>query len=476
MLALGFAATAQRLCSDKRRCADSVILGGLMNEQAPIRGTLARNDERSGPERRVSDLLIIDDVMPCAFSPFRTIEYSHYLRVFNASLLSTEGWGPWGASRSFNEYRADLPADIAKSVFCVSQMPDMAARLAYVTFLGNLGHAWPFIAANQLPFILQLYPGGRFQIDDRQSDALLSTALASPLLRKIITTQTITRDYLINKHACPADKVALIYGGVFESRGDFDFHRDKKLFRRDKDTLDLCFVAHKYDGDLVSKGYSQFIAIVRKLQPQFPTARFHVVGGYETIDIDLGDLVSVVTFYGKRPSDFFPSFYAGMDMIVSVNRAFALLPGAFDGFPTGSCIEAGFHGVLNALTDPMCLNLEFTDGDDIILLHDDIGGDAARIAEILSSPDTLYAMAYRNAETFKRVFDTDAQLSARTRVILDELTHQQVVKVIKSRSALDTGLVPLSRMNMAQRIDYCSRHPVKVARAIARRAKRFMQI
>jgi glycosyltransferase involved in cell wall biosynthesis len=447
-----------------------------MNEQTPLRGSLVLDDERSRPEHRFSDLLIIDDVMPCAFSPFRTIEYSHYLRFFNASLLSTEGWGSWLSNRSFEEYRAALPDDIAKNVFRFSQVSDMAARLAYVTFVGNLIHAWPYIVAKQLPFILQLYPGGGFQIDDPRSDAWLSLAVRSPLLRKVIATQTITHDYLIKKHACDPDKIALIYGGVFESRSEFAFYKDKKLFGRDKDTLDLCFVAHKYGADLVSKGYDQFIGIARKLQPRFPNVRFHVVGGYEATDIDLGDLSSVMTFYGKQPTEFFPSFYSKMDMIVSINRAF--IPGAFDGFPTGSCIEAGFHGVLNALTDPLNLNCEFTDGNDVILLRDEADADAARIAQVISDPDSLYAMAYQNARTFKRVFNTDRQLWARSKIIADELTRHQVlvINTINRRAGVETipAYGPPSEPSIVQKITFCMRHPFRATRSIARRLTRHL--
>jgi hypothetical protein len=237
------------------------------------------------------DLLIFDDILPAGFSPFRTIEYSHYLSFFNAKLVSTEGWHHFVSDRPFEAAldKLTLDPDLKPRILPLSAAAEVSGRLAYVTFLMNAIKLVPYFEARQLPFIFQLYPGGGFQIDHPESDEKLRRVVLSEYCRKVLVTQQLSRDYLIDRIGCDPARVQLTYGGVFESRGDFDFHRDKQIFGRDKQTLDLCFVAHKYGSDLLSKGYDQFVGIAGALSRHDPRLRFHVVGGYGAADIPLGD-------------------------------------------------------------------------------------------------------------------------------------------------------------------------------------------
>jgi glycosyltransferase involved in cell wall biosynthesis len=373
-----------------------------------------------------TDLLIIDDILPSDFSPFRTLEYSHYLSFFDSALLSLEGWHLWVANDSFAELAESSPLAAAhpERVLRFEDGADIAARLAYVTFLGNAQRLLPYFKARSLPFILQLYPGGGFEVNQDATDKSLREVLLCDLCRGVIVTQTLTRDYIQDKIGVDPAKVTMVFGGVFDSRVNFDFSRDKLFYPTAKDTLDLCFVAHKYAGDLSSKGYDQFVAIALALTPELPNLRFHVVGDYGPEDIPLGAAENRFTFYGRRPSEFFAHFYPRMDAIVSVNKPFVLAPGAFDGFPTGSCLEAGFRGVLNCINDPLDLNPTFIDGQDIVLLDYDTQRSITMLRDLLADPSRLYKLAYANWRKFLEIFAVDAQLWARSRVISAELARQ----------------------------------------------------
>ena len=91
----------------------------------------------------------------------------------------------------------------------------------------------PYFEDLGLPFIFQLYPGGGFQIDQPESDQKLRRVVLSDYCRKVIVTQSLSRDYIIDRIGCDPAKIELIFGGAFESRGEFDFHSDKKIFGRD---------------------------------------------------------------------------------------------------------------------------------------------------------------------------------------------------------------------------------------------------
>lgn len=369
-----------------------------------------------------TDLLLIDDVLPSSFSPFRTLEYSHYLRFFDARLLSLEGWRSWVPGDGFENVIATAPITSAMRHFSgkFSDWKSIEARCAYVTFLNNAYNLVNYFESRGLPFIVQLYPGGGFELHQPKADDKLRRVIGSPLLRRVIVTQNVAAKYLVEDLALPASKIELIYGGVFDSRTAFDFWRDKVRFPADKPTLDICFVGHNY-GEVSSKGYDKFIEIARQLSALDLPVNFHVVGGYSTTDIALSDVVERVHFYGVQAPSFFPAFFARMDMIISINAPFALAPGAFDGFPTGSCIEAGLHGTLNCVNDPLGMNECFVDNRDIVLLGSNLEAVVPRLRVLLSEPDVLYELAYNNLRSYRAVFDIDQQLWRRTRTITQEL-------------------------------------------------------
>jgi hypothetical protein len=334
-----------------------------------------------------------------------------------------------------------IKAELKAQIIPFDEGLSIIARLAYVTFLGNAVRFLPFFEARQLPFIFQLYPGGGFEVGQADVDEQLRKVLQSPLCRKVVTTQRITRDYIVNNIGYDPAKVELIFGGVFESRIEFDFHRDKKRWGRDKETIDFCFVAHKYGDDLTSKGYDQFIAIAQALARD-ARLRFHVVGDYAADDIPLGAARARFQFYGARENEFFATFYPSMDAILSINRPFTLRPGAFDGFPTGACIEAGFRGVLNCINDPLGLNEALNPEQDFVLLDYHTDASVERLSSLLTDMDQFYALAYRNCRKYQQVFGTDGQLWPRTRLIAAELARPEflVCPPSPSPSPLDAEL------------------------------------
>jgi glycosyltransferase involved in cell wall biosynthesis len=409
------------------------------------------------------------------FSPFRTLEYGHYLNFFNAILLSLEGWHTNISNETFAGALAGFPveASVRSRIRRFQDGNEMSGRLAYVTFLHNAAALLPYFTQRGLPFVLQLYPGGGFDLGQAATDEKLRHVLLSPLCRKVIVTQTISRDYVIGRIGCDPAKVEFIYGGVFDSRVDFDFFKDKPLFGRDKDTLDLCFVAHRYGDNLAAKGFDHFVAVARALAADDPRPRFHVVGDYSADDLPLGDATARFTFHGRRPVEFFKTFYPRMDAILSVTRPFAQGPGAFDGFPTGACMEAGFRGVLNCINDPLNLNVAFEDGRDLVLLDDEPAHAVARLRDLFAAPSRLHDLAYANWRKFREVFDVNQQLWARTRIIANELMRSEAL-IVRPRPA-PSGLDGNTDNIVSYLVDQC-RNQADWARDTERRHIRLIEL
>src|SRR5215207_4486894 len=139
---------------------------------------------------RYRDLLIFDDILPSDFSPFRTLEYAHYLSFFDAALVSLEGWHLWVSNENFDSHIEKLSMDrpAKERIERIADVDNIAARLAYVTFLGNAIRLIDFFELRKLSFIFQLYPGGGFEMNSDSADEKLRRVLLSPLCRKVIVT------------------------------------------------------------------------------------------------------------------------------------------------------------------------------------------------------------------------------------------------------------------------------------------------
>lgn len=424
----------------------------------PMDAPLSRCSELSDAPA-FADLAIYDDVLPSPGSPFRTLEYRHYLDFFSSAVLvSLETWHFNFAHAGFGDLRDAMGKQFKHRIVGFEAARDLVPRLAYVTFLGNAQRLLPYFQGRKIPFILQLYPGGSFEPNVKTSDDQLRAVVQSPLCRKVIATQKLTLEHLLDRIGCAPEKVELIYGGVFDSRVDFDFSKDKRFYDTHKDTIDLCFVAHRYGDDMAYKGYDQFVQVARLLAADL-RLRFHVVGDYTPEDLPLGDAASSFTFYGARPNAFFADFYPGMDVILSVNHPFGEGQGAFDGFPTGACMEAGFRGVLNCVADPLKLNVAFEDDHDILLVDRNAERTAERLAALFATPDRLYALAQANWRRFHEVFDVDRQLWARTRLIVAELLREEALVM---RPAAAGAMASAGTLN-ALLADSNSRHDALLA-------------
>lgn len=357
-------------------------------------------------------LVILDDVFPYLLSGFRIAEYNYYLDKCKTEIYSTfEDF-----EKIKNEYSKIYPL-FAKNIHKFDHSKKYNCSLFYTIFLNNIFNFLPIIEKEKTPFIFTLYPGGGFCIDDKISDDKLRKVCSSKYLKKIIATQINTKKYLINKGFCKEEMIEFIYGGVLPS----DYYKEnivsKKYYRSDKNNFDICFVANKYMERGVDKGYDVFIDVAKKISALFPNIFFHVVGGFTKDDIDITEIENKIKFYGIKYKDFFPKFYSEMDMIISPNRPYVLFPGSFDGFPTGSCVEAGLAGVAVFCSDELNLNICFKNNEDIYL----IPINAQKITEILieyyKNPDKLYDLAKNCQNSFLKNFNIENQMEKRYEIL-----------------------------------------------------------
>lgn len=369
----------------------------------------------AGNARRDLDLVILDDIFPQLISAFRVAEYNQYLSHFPASLVLSTGasFAYLSDSRSLaqvrDEYERHHPAHQGR-VRAYDPAMLGRAKLAYTIFINNAYDFCEALERHQVPFVFCLYPGGGFVIDGAESDRKLRRVFASPCFRKVICTQKISYDYLLAKGWCPPERIEFIFGGVhFPPAAN---SAPKLRYGVDKHSFDICFVANKYSAGGIDKGYDVFVAAAKQLAPRFPDMRFHVVGNFTPQEIDVAELGAGIQFHGLLNTGRLADFYAGMEIILSPNRPFILSPGSFDGFPTGTCVEAGLSGVALFIADPLRLS-PFKDGEEIVVIGDDPDDICRRIAAFHAAPDQLHLLASRGARRMHELYAMSAQMEPR---------------------------------------------------------------
>jgi glycosyltransferase involved in cell wall biosynthesis len=406
----------------------------------------------------VYDLIIFDDHVPKPYSSFRIAEFNYLLgEIPNSIILSSaqtfffektcsvavkylpffekifrELFSVLDFKFVAHEHCRDYP-DNKGRVLHVDTKCKMKSRMAYMVFINNAVKFVDYLERNGIDFTFTLYPGGGFRLNDMACDKKLSRVFSSKNFKAVIVTQSIIKNYIVENNFCDERQVVTIYGGVLPS--DYFSNIGNKIpYPTEKQTIDICFVANKYTSCGLDKGYDLFIATAHLLTDSFTMVNFHVVGDFNKDDVDVSALEGRITFYGQQPSSFFKRFYLRMDVILSPNRPFILAPGAFDGFPTGCCVEAGLCGVAVFCTDPLDLNLKFINHTDIVIIPDDISAIVSIVSDYISDLDKLYSLSRRIQSKFREVFDIHCQMEQRVNLIKNCNVSDEAVPANVTRS------------------------------------------
>ncbi len=368
-------------------------------------------------------LLILDDFFPNPVSGFRQTEFNHYFQAFNKTIVMTSGAGLLIVNEKrkisqfiFNYEQAFPKRTVAR--FYPQKKP--FAKVCYTIFLNNAFNFLPYIEAHQLDFVFCLYPGGGFNLERSETDAKLRAVCSSPFFKGVIVTQKNAYDYLLDNNFCTNDQICFIFGGILPIH-HYPITPNRPYFGFSKQTLDICFMANKYMAGGIDKGFDVFIGVAKKFETT-ATIRFHVIGPYGNEDIEGGgDVPTNLKFHGTKLTAELNPLFDKMDIIVSPNRAFVLDKGAFDGFPTGSCVEAALKGVALFITDPLNLNTVYDNEENIELIEPSVDFIAAKIKYYYQNPEQLRTLAVKGQAKTRFLFSNDIQLTQRVAFLQKKL-------------------------------------------------------
>lgn len=398
-----------------------------------------------------TDLIICDDVFPHVGSGFRMAEYGAYLNHFkDISIFCTGDSVHILGHKTLPEVLAEyqqLHPEYADKLYgfhpahMLNRKVNVKAKLAYFCFLGNAFVNVEWAEQFRIPFVFELYPGGLFYLNDAVTDMRLQRVFSSPCFRKVIVTQDITRDYLLKKKFCKEQDIIEIFG-VVTPESLLTMPLPPKMPNPQK-PLSLCFAAMRYTPDGSDKGYDVCLETARELKKMGVPFHLHVAGRFNEKVLPVKDLAEDITFHGTMKGSDLHAFFRKMDIIISPNVNSKISKGSFDGFPTGTCTEAGLCGVLIMCSDPLSLNGgRFTPQKDIEILPRDAQTISRRIAYYHENRDVLLQVVTRQYAKIQQLYGRKAQIDSRIALLESELCrHKQnreaIVQLLRQS---DSGL------------------------------------
>ena len=377
-----------------------------------------------------TDVTIIDDVFPHPLSAFRMEEFNSYLKEFESLKIYSSGMSVHVlGDKSLNELLIDFKRMYPEHSGRIERFGPgsrIDTRLMYMVFLENTYTNLAKIEELMVPFVFTLYPGGMFGLNNRWSDKMLKVITSSPCFRKVIVTQKITYNYLIEKKFCTPDQIEFIFGVVVPiEQINIDYVK-KSNFGIDKNALDIAFVSYKYTEKGIDKGYDLFVDVAKELCKKYDNIRFHVVGGFDENVIDVTELGDRITFYGSRKTKWFDEFYRDKDIIMSPNIPFILYEGSFDGFPTGACVDAGLRKTAIFCTDELRLNTEFVDKEEIVIIPHNVDEVTEIVEYYYRNPEKLRAIAENGCRKIKWLYSYESQILPRIKILKAELDRAEI--------------------------------------------------
>ncbi|MGI6684355.1 MAG: class I SAM-dependent methyltransferase [Bacillota bacterium] len=431
------------------------------------------------------NLVVVDDIFPLSLSGFRYQEFTSYLsEIENTKVLCTGQTVPQFIEMSIDEliieYKRKYP-EFSRKVNKFERWIPNNCRLLYFIFPTNAYNCLDIIEQYGIPFVFTLYPGGGFLLNNIESDNRLKRLMDSPCFKRVIVTQQVTYDYLLNKNFCSKDQIDFIFGGVMPLAGLNLLHNyKKKHYDIDKENLDICFMAQKYSKYGRDKGYDVFIEVAKILSKAYKNITFHVIGSFDEETIDVSDIKDSIKFYGMLNIYEFDDFFIDKDIILSPNVPNILANGAFDGFPTGSCVEAGLRKTAVFCTDILNLNGDrIRENEEIVI----VPHNALEISKIISyyynNPDALKQICENGQKKLLDIYSYESQIKPRIEILKSEITQPFELTIedklkIKSLSRVNKKhFLDSIRVFLIQRygqvyMDYCPDQIKKVYKGVKR--------
>lgn len=362
------------------------------------------------------DLLIFDDAFPHPVSGFRLEEFTVLLKEFKNSKIIVNSDSYPIFKTPIEEHQTHINnllvanPEFKNKLKVRKRFSNINSKLFYCVFINNIYNNISWLERFKIPFAFTLYPGGGFKINDKSCDRKLKRVLSSKMFRKVIVTQKFTKDYLLEKNFCKKEKIEFVFGSVVPQLSLIKDLNNRKNYLINKSTFDICFCAGKYMVQGKDKGYDVFVDLAISLVKKYDFIHFHVIGGFDELDIDVSMLKDKIKFYGYQKFENLESIFKNMDILISPNKPFVINSGAFDGFPLGTVVEAALNGVTVLITDELKQNTAFIDNEELIIIESNVSFIENAVINLINNPDKLRIISEKGRKKFMKIYSNEVQM------------------------------------------------------------------
>ena len=312
-------------------------------------------------------------------------------------------------------YKRLSDENFSKKIKFLENDKKIKADLAHTTHLSQAYVLRPFFSRNKIPFVFSLCPGGGFGLNNYASDYCLRDIFSDRFFRKVIVNNEVSYDYLLRKRLCKESKIEFLLGSNLQFQSSEIDINNKRFYKKDKNTFDICFVAYRYDEKGESKGYDLFIKTAFKLCEFINTneidIRFHVVGNFNENTINVERIKKRISFHGPRDPKWLYSFYFDMDISIAPVRPFLLYEGSFDGYPMGR--EASLFSVAIFSTDELNQNrnYKYYKYDEVVNINLNENDIFSKVLNYLTNTDKLYDLAEKGRQKTIQLCDLNKRMN-----------------------------------------------------------------
>jgi len=366
------------------------------------------------------ELIILDDIIPSLLSPWRTYEFNFLLKRFPNSVVLAD-------LRNFTKYNLGLSFEksleklvqshsfFENRVKKINTFNVINHRIAYTIFYMNIVRYFPYFEKNKMNFFFTLYPGGGFLLDNEEVNNTLKKICSSVNFKGIIVNQNFIKNYLVDHSIVKPECIHLIHGIPFQLNLDKDLEVNFKDFSQE---VTILFFANKYKSGSTDKGWLVFQEVVSKLIGIRHEVKFMVIGGYSDSDLDYKDLVKLVEFKGSlEESEYSKILNDNAHILISPNAP-NLSNGAFDGFPLGTCVSAGYYFNALLMTDffEESRSSGWEDGVNFIRISQNADIISLKIKELLDNREKLENISYGANSLIRENYSYENQVLSRIKI------------------------------------------------------------
>ena len=245
---------------------------------------------------------------------------------------------------------------------------------------------------------------------DEAATSKLRRVLNSPALDQVIVTQPVVKSHLVDDLRFDPERIVYVYGVVLPPR-------EVLPLRPAAHPLALGFAAHKYHPQGLDKGLDIFVDAVAQVASKGIPLTCHMVGPWTPADVAEIPGVRWV-LHGAVDGQRLPEVLREIDVCIFPTRAGLLGPGSFDGYPTGSAIEAGLAGCLVMTTNPLAQVTPLRPGRDLEEVAPDPESVAAAVLRIVQQPaQWLDGRRRQTMQAMDGLFAVDTQMTPRHQVL-----------------------------------------------------------